>query len=284
MSTWGCDSPRVTRLVVSAPSREVLETYVIPKVRDFLAQRGLELSEAKTKIVHVDEGFNFLGFIIRRLKGKLLTKPQKEKMLGHLASMKTYLDGNKQAPTVEVIRKLNPIIRGWAYYYRHSASKETLSYADHRTWQMLWRWAKRRHPNKPSKWIKRHYFSTDGYWKLRDGNAYILRHSATSITRFTKVTGRSTPMNPDERDYWEQRKRRTVSRNTYQKQQLAMLKRQNNACGICGQTFWPSDPINDHHIIPRNKGGSDSLDNRMLVHQWCHHSHHQRHGYKAVEA
>ena len=270
--------------VVTAPSKEALENYVIPKVQDFLAKKGLRLSEAKTQIVHVDEGFNFLGFTIRRFKKKLLTKPQKEKVLGHLASIKAYLKQNQQATVIEVIKKLNPVIRGWANYYRHAASKETFNRMDHRIWQMLWRWAKRRHPNKPSKWVKARYFSTDGYWRLKEGNAQLHRHSATPITRYTKVTGRKTPIDPDERDYWEKRKHRTVSRNTHQKQRLALLKRQNNACGFCGQTFWPGDPIHEHHEKSRHQGGSDNLDNRMLVHPWCHHAHHQRHGYKAAEA
>jgi len=270
--------------VVSAPSREVLESHVIPKVRDFLAKRGLQLNEVKTRIVHIDEGFDFLGFTIRRFKGKLLTKPQKEKVLDHLASIKAYLRRNQQTPAAKVIKTLNPVIRGWANYYRHAAAKVTFNRLDHCIWQLLWRWAKRRHPNKPSKWVRRRYFSMDGYWKLVEGNAQLLRHDATPITRYTKVTGKHTPMNPSERDYWEKRKRRTVSRNTHQKQRLALLVRQNNACGLCGQTFWTGDPIDDHHIEPRHQGGSDGLDNRMLVHQWCHHAHHQRYGYRAAEA
>jgi len=270
--------------VVTAPSREVLEDYVIPKVEVFLAQRGLTLSEAKTRIVHVDEGFNFLGFEIRRFGGTLLTKPQKEKVLDHLRAIKAYLDGHKQTPVPNVIKDLGPVIRGWAYYYRHCAAKETFSKASHRVWAMTWTWAKRRHPNKPSKWVKARYFKADGYWTFTDGTAKLYRHNATPITRFTKVIGRSSPMDPKQRAYWEERKKRHVARETIQRDRLDLLQAQNNTCGLCGIPFWPGDPIDDHHQMPRHCGGGHEKENRMLVHRWCHHAHHQRHGYKVVEA
>src|SRR5262249_1206310 len=104
--------------VTTAPTREVLETHARPRIEAFLKERGLELSEAKTRIVHSTEGFNFLGFHIRRFgeRGALLTIPQKEKVLKHVRAIRSYLDAHKQTPTVEVIKKLNPVIRGWANY------------------------------------------------------------------------------------------------------------------------------------------------------------------------
>lgn len=270
--------------VVAAPSQEVLEAYVIPKVEVFLAGRGLQLSEAKTRIVHVDDGFNFLGFEVRRMGRTLLARPQKAKVLGHLAQLKAYLNTNKQTPVTKVIADLGPRIRGWAYYYRHCAASETFTYASHRVWTLLWAWAKRRHPNKPSKWVKARYFRDDGYWTLIDGTAQLYRHNATPITRFTKVVGRSSPMNPAQRDYWDQRKQRSMAREAYRKSRLAMLRAQANTCGLCHVAFWPGDLIDDHHIVRKHEGGSNDLANRMLAHRWCHHAHHQRTGYQAVEA
>ncbi|MDQ3397770.1 MAG: reverse transcriptase domain-containing protein [Deinococcota bacterium] len=133
--------------VATAPSREVLHAYVLPRLTVFLQARGLQLSEAKTRIRHIDEGFDFLGFEVRRFKDKLLTKPSKAKVLQHLRSIKAYLNNHKQAPAGQVIGNLNPVIRGWANYYRHGAAKRTFSKADHQMWVMLWTWAKRRHPN-----------------------------------------------------------------------------------------------------------------------------------------
>jgi len=270
--------------VVSAPSREVLEAYVIPKVCEFLAARGLQLSEAKTRIVHVENGFNFLGFEIRRLGKTLLTRPEKAKVIGHLAELKAYLDANKQTPVSTVIYELGPKIRGWAYYYRHCAASKTFAYASHRVWAMLWTWAKRRHRNKPSKWVRSRYFRHDGHWTFTDGIAQLYRHNATPITRFIKVAGRSSPMNPDQRDYWDRRRRRNVVQGTFRRDRLAMMEAQRCTCALCHNAFWPGDPIDDHHVIPKQAGGSDERENRVLVHSWCHHGHHQRTGYSTAEA
>lgn len=221
---------------------------------------------------------------MRRFRGTLLAQPQKAKVIAHLREIKAYLKSHKQAPAVAVIKALNPKLRGWANYYRHSAASKTFAYADHRVWQMLWRWAKRRHPNKPSQWVKARYFKADGYWTFHESNAQLGRHSAIPITRYVKVTGRSSPMNPDQHAYWVQRKKRQVARTMHPWKRLAMLRDQNHTCALCGVVFWPGDPIDEHHLIPRHQGGSDALANRRLVHRWCHHAHHQRQGYKAVEA
>ncbi len=111
--------------VVTAPSKEVLQEHGFPKVAEFLASRGLELSEAKTRIVHVDEGFDFLGFNVRRFNRKLLTRPAKDKVTMYLRSIRAYLKSHQQTPAGRVIRDLNPVIRGWVNYYRHVVAKET---------------------------------------------------------------------------------------------------------------------------------------------------------------
>ena len=269
--------------VVTAPSKEVLEEYVMPKLTDFLRQRGLKLSEAKTRIVHVDEGFDFLGFTVRRFKGTLLTKPQMDKVLQHLRSIKVYLKRHQQTEAAQVIRDLNPVIRGWSNYYRHCAGKGTFDKADHRTWEMLWVWAKRRHPNKPAKWVKQRYFRNDGLWTFHEDNAQLLRRSATPITRFTKVEGRSSPFDPAIREYWQTRQKRNVARQTHQKDRLALLRIQDGMCGLCRLPLDAEDTDN-HHVSPKHAGGPDTLKNRMLVHRWCHHAHHQRVGYKGLKA
>jgi RNA-directed DNA polymerase len=269
--------------VVTAPSKEVLQNYVIPKITDFLEQRGLKLNEAKTRIVHVEEGFHFLGFEVRRFKDILLTKPQKEKVIQHLRSIKAYLNSHEQTPAGQVVRDLNPVLRGWANYYRHCAAKQTFNKADHRTWQMLWGWAKRRHPNKAAKWVRRRYFRDNGYWTFYEGNAQLLRRSSTPITRFTKVEGRATPFDPRQREYWRERRRRNVARQIYRKDYLELLRVQSGLCGLC-QVPLTIENLDNHHRTPRSRGGSDTLDNRMLVHRWCHHAYHQRVGYQSQKA
>ena len=115
--------------VITAPTREVLETSARPRVEQFLQERGLALSAAKTRIVPITDGFDFLGFHLRKFgkQGTLLTVPQKAKVLKHLRGIRTYLDAHKQIPAVQVIQALNPVIRGWAQYYRHVNAKAVLA-------------------------------------------------------------------------------------------------------------------------------------------------------------
>ena len=267
-------------LVLSAPSKEVLEEYAIPKLQAFLQDRGLELSEAKTRIVHVDEGFNFLGFTVRRFKGKLLTFPQKEKVTEHVRKIRRYLRSNLQSPTEKVIKDLNPVIRGWTNYYRHAAAKKTFSKVDHLVWQKLCLWAKRRHPDKPVKWVKPHYFTKSG--ALHANKITLLRYDATPITRYTKVKGKVTPFNPDEAEYWAERKRRKVTRETFSKAHLALLRKQKGKCALCGNILEERDMIDDHHLKGRTFNRADALEYRVLVHRWCHQAFHQRNGYKQL--
>ena len=273
-------------VVALAPSREVLEQHVLPTLDAFLASRGLQLSEAKTRLVHSTEGFHFLGFEIKRFKRALLTQPQKDKMIGHYRELKTYLDQHKQSPARLVIRDLNPKIRGWANYYRHCAAKRAFRKMDYLVWYRLWRWAKRRHPNKSAQWIYRRYHRTMGnrHGVFAEGKAQILWYQDTPITRFPKVKGKSSPMNPDLKEYWKQREPWRLKTLTIKQQRKRILQAQDFRCGFCKGPFYDGDPLDEHHILPKHEGGDDRQENRMLVHRWCHHAHHQRHGEKTVGA
>jgi len=124
-------------LVITAPTREVLETYARPRIVEFLQQRGLALNEVKTRIIHMREGLNFLGLHLRKFgsrEEKLLTVPQKEKVLKHVRAIRSYLDAHKQTPAGQVMRDLNPVIRGWANYYRHCVAKHVFQKARHAQW------------------------------------------------------------------------------------------------------------------------------------------------------
>jgi RNA-directed DNA polymerase len=263
--------------VVTAPTREVLETYARPRIKTFLGERGLAFSEAKTRIVHIKEGFDFLGFHIRKVgkQGKLLTKPQKEKVLRHLRAIRSYLGAHKQAPAGLVIKELNPVIRGWANYYRHCAASRTFRKVRHAQWQMLWNWAKRRHPNKSKKWVKARYFRDDGYWTFKEGKAELVKPDTTPITRYAKVIGRNSPYDPALHQYWSKRKRWQVGRETHEKQRLTLHQRQGYRCALCRIPFHPGESIETDHIVPKSRGGTDATSNKRLVHPWCHRQRHQ---------
>ena len=266
--------------VGTAPTREVLETHVRPQMEQFLQERGLAFREAKTQIVNITEGFNFLGFHIRKFgsRDKLLIVPQKEKVLKHLGTLKTYLNAHKQSPAGQVIKDLNPVIRGWANYYRHVCAKETFQQVRHRQWQMLWDWAKRRHPKKASSWVKTRYFQEEGYWTFRNGKAELVKPDQTPITRFKKVIGRHSPYDPALRKYWQERKKEQVGRETYRKQRLILHQKQGYRCALCTIPFVPGEDIQTDHIIPSIEGGTDDLSNLRLVHPWCHQQRHQKDG------
>jgi RNA-directed DNA polymerase len=268
--------------VVTAPTRDVLEAYVKPRIEGFLRDRGLALNEAKTRLVEVSEGFDFLGFHISKFgRGeKTLVVPQKEKVVKHLRAIKAYLDTHRQTPAGQVIRDLNPVIRGWSNYYRHVSASRTFAEVRHRQWQMLWRWAKRRHPKKPIGWVKARYFRDDGYWTFRAGEAELAKPDATPIARFTKVTGRQTPYDPTHRLYWRERMKAQVAGETYSKQRLMLHRSQEYVCALCGIRFIPGETIQIDHIISKYRGGSDDLANKRLVHPSCHRQHHQRTGFK----
>jgi hypothetical protein len=134
--------------VITGESRAILEQDVMPLVTEFLQERGLVLAPEKTRIVHIDEGFDFLGFHFRKYGGKLLIKPARASIDHISAKVKTILQKGQHWPQSEIIRTLNPVLRGWGNYYRHVASKAVFLGLDQRIWRMTWNWARRRHPQK----------------------------------------------------------------------------------------------------------------------------------------
>ncbi|MDE5115280.1 MAG: hypothetical protein O4803_13950 [Trichodesmium sp. St15_bin1_1] len=142
-------------------------------IQEWLSKVGLELKPEKTRIAHTlkeyegnKPGFDLLGFTVRqwevksaRLGLKTLIKPSFKSIKTHYRKLAEISDKYKSAPVEALIAKLNPVIRGWANYYSSVVRKETFYTLDNLLWRRLWRWGKRRHPNKPSAWVKTKYFS-----------------------------------------------------------------------------------------------------------------------------
>ncbi len=199
--------------VVIAPSRERIINYVLPTLQTFLKERGMELNEAKTKIVHRDDGFDFLGFNIRQYHSKArsvcLAKPSKKAVKRHLEHIKTLISKNMQMKADELISKLNPIIRGWANYYCYSNAKETFNYIDYRIWKMLWQWCLRRHKDKGKQWIRHRYFMNldNRSWIFgeRKENVLLFCRSFQAGVKYTPVKGYNSPYNASLHEYWSKR-------------------------------------------------------------------------------
>jgi len=204
--------------IVTGDSRELLENEVRPLIEAFLNERGLRLSPEKTKVTHISEGFDFLGQNIRCRNGTLLVTPSKKNTQSFLAKIRERIHANPSATQEYLIRVLNPIIRGWANYHRHISASHAFSKVDSAIWQALWLWARRRHPNKPLRWIAEKYwhpdegrgwhFAADTGERTPDGKPirlYLKRTSATHIRRHPKIKGDANPFDPAWRDYLEER-------------------------------------------------------------------------------
>lgn len=204
--------------IITAASKELLETKVTPVLVSFLKERGLKLSLTKTKITHIDEGFDFLGFNVRKYKGKFLTKPSKGSIRSFLADIRKAIKSNGAAKTENLIHQLNPKIRGWANYYCHVVAKEAFTYVDRCIFMALMKWMKRRHPNKGSQWQYKKYFPSQGLqrWifsaEIKDekGNKSSLdlfKAVHVPIRRHVKIKADATPYDPEYKDYFLNRKR-----------------------------------------------------------------------------
>ena len=210
--------------IVTGAAPELLEQKVKPVLTAFLAQRGLELSEQKTVITHIQQGFNFLGHTVRHFGDKLLTYPAKSNVQRLRDKIRLCIKSALGLSQEALLRNLNPLLRGWANYYRNGASKRTFNRLDYFVFRQLWGWAKRRHPEKSAGWKQRKYFSAAGRpglfsvrFKPRKGQSHVLelyRIASTKIKRHIKIRGTANPYDPKDASYFEQRrhrKRRTTS-------------------------------------------------------------------------
>lgn len=231
-------------LCVSAEQARQIKT----RLAEWLAPRGLAFNEDKTRVVSLSEGVDFLGFNVRRYpNGKLLIKPSKaavRRIRSRLAAEVTALHGaNGQA----VVTKLNPVIRGWAAYYRTVVSSETFSSLDHYTWRLTYKWATRAHPNKSRRWVTARYFdafhpSRRDRWVFGDraSGRYLAKFSWTKIVRHQMVKGRASPDDPDLVDYWaDRRRRRKLPLGQFIPR---LLRAQQGRCLACGDLLWQADP------------------------------------------
>ena len=202
--------------IVTGATRELLEQKAKPALTAFLNPRGLELSEQKTVITHIQDGFNFLGHTVRKFGDKLLTFPAKSNVKALREKISLCINSAMGLSQHALLLKLNPLIRGWANYYRHGASKRTFDRLDYHTFWQLLRWAKRRHPNKSAAWKRRKYFSAadkPGLFSVRlktaSGQNQVLAlylAASTAIKRHIKVRGAANPYDPQYTQYFEQRR------------------------------------------------------------------------------
>jgi RNA-directed DNA polymerase len=232
--------------VVMCHSREQAE-QVKARLAAWLRPRGLAFNEDKTRIVHAEAGFDFLGFNLRRYHGKLLIKPSTAAIRRIRERLRAEMKALRGANIGVMLRTINPIVRGWSAYYRTVVSSEIFTQLDNYMWRLAYKWAKHSHPNKPKHWIVNRYFgrfnkARHDRWVFGDrgSGAYLLKFAWTKIVRHQLVNGAVSPDDPALADYWANRRRNgpppPVDATT-----LRLLRSQQGRCPLCRCPLSPAD-------------------------------------------
>jgi len=273
--------------IVTARDKGSLEKAQI-QIQQWLSERGLNLSAEKTLITSMEDGFDFLGFNHRHYNGKLLIKPSKKKVLDFCKRIGREIRAMNGCEQESVIKRLNPILRGFSNYYKGVVSKKTFEYIKSRIWRYLWGWAKRRHPNKNTKWVRKRYFKTinGNKWTFatitsdrrgKEKDIILFPIAYTPIERHVKVKGEASPDDPSLKEYWEKRHQK-YGKSYWEKNSWKYKIAQNQSwkCPICGEPLFNGEELNTHHIVPVAQGGQDGIENLQHLHHACHKQEHSK--------
>ena len=294
------NSPTLVRyaddMVALCHSQEQAE-QVKARLAEWLAPRGLVFNEDKTKVVHLSEGFDFLGFNVRRYRVKLLIKPSKaaaRRLRKRLAAEMRALRGSN---AMAILAKLNPIIKGWAAYYRSGVSSAIFNALDSHVWRLVYKWAKYTHPKKSKHWVVDQYFGKrnkfrNDRWVFGDprSGAYLTKFAWTDIVRHTLVISGASPDDPALTDYWATRRRKV--KPPLDRYTLRLLTKQDARCALCADHILfadqpPQSPeqwerwwlkitrraIAASYLVHHGGPGSPDGAPTRLVHASCHRGH-----------
>jgi RNA-directed DNA polymerase len=252
LSSCGGKSPCVNLIryaddfIITGRTKELLEGEIKPLVEQFLQERGLELSPTKTVITHVEKGFDFLGQNVRKYPNrKLLIKPSKKNVKTFLGGLRKTIKAALGMSAADLIDWLNPKIRGWTNYHRHVVSKRVFQHVDHVLFTSLWQWARRRHQQKSSRWLKQKYFERHGgdNWIFFGESCNdqgiphrmrLLRAGGTPIQRHVKVKGEANPYDLTYETYFAKREGDHMSATFRGTRTLRFLWQfQRGLCPVC---------------------------------------------------
>jgi RNA-directed DNA polymerase len=203
--------------IITGTTKERLENEVKPLVEQFMRDRGLQLSPEKTCITPIEQGFDFLGQNLRKHGDKMLIQPSKKNTHSFLEKVRQIIRRGRGISQKDLIRQLNPVIRGWANYHRHVVATRTFKRVEWVLWHSLWRWAKHRHSGKGSRWVNQRYwhsiggknvFAVDTGKRMTNGKPIWLKlvnPTAISIRRHPKIRGEANPFDPSWRAYFVDR-------------------------------------------------------------------------------
>ena len=268
--------------IITGESPEFLREKVLPIVREFLTERGLQLSEEKTVITHIGEGFDFLGKNIRKYNGKLLIKPCKSAVKSFLGKVRDIIKSSKSIKQEILIRRLNPVIRGWVNNQRYVVSSKVFSTVDYEIYKCLWQWAKRRHKKKSRKWIAKKYwhdidsrqwtFSVPYENQGTEGKPLYCKleyATDTKIIRFKKIVAEANPFDEYWTDYFEEREGEKLLNSTKGREKLLTIwRRQGRCCPVCGDRITSETGFKVHTPAGKNS-------RKIMVHKECHEENSQ---------
>ena len=308
------DNPRGRTLVRYADDFVVLCPSVdecvqtILDLNHSLKRRGLELSSTKTKISHISEGVDFLGFEFRQFMKPKRVQPYIEDHSNSIAapyreyittvvtpsdkSMKNYrarlskiFHEHRGKLTSSLISKLNRSTRGYGESKRQFAFTKAARSLDHHIYQLQLHWAKARHPKKNTDWSVKNYFKfhVDGNirssWTFHCNQTGLVcqkLHWNASIRNWPQVVGSMSPDDRNAKDYWETRRSRIFASRCVHlgsTQDRALMKSQEFLCPVCEQPLFDEHGprgLHRHHVVPRAHGGDDKSSNLLILHQACH--------------
>ena len=254
-------------------------------VDEFLTERGLTLSPEKTRIVHLSEGFNFLGQNVRLYGDKVLIKPSKEALARVYDKIRGIVRRNKSVEQRELIWMLNPVIQGWVNYHRHAVSSVVFSKLDFLVWKLLWQWAKRRHRGKSRTWIKQRY------WRVRGSRAWtfatdvviddkprtfsLVYATDTPIRRHVKVRAEVNPYSLEWESYLAERYvQQRVNSPHGRRRLVALWLSQDGRCSACGEVITRETGWAVFHVPGQDRRIPIRYSTFRLMHPNCHRRHH----------
>lgn len=259
--------------IVTANNKEIAEEAK-ELIKTFLKDKGLELSEEKTLITHIDNGFNFLGWNFRKYNGKLLIKPSKESIQEVTEKISKVIKNGKSWTQEALIETLNPIITGWASYHQSMVAKVIFSKMDSRIWNMLWKWAKRRHPKKSRNWVSRNYWHNIGTrkWVFSIEENQLKLLSDKKIVRHTKLKSEINPYL--DKEYFTKRKYNQGIRKIsglFKK----VWENQKGTCPFCNLLIDINNDAEERPLHHKNGNHKDNrISNLVYSHAHCHRQHH----------
>src|SRR5262245_23078467 len=255
------------------------------KLAAWFKERGLVFSEGKTRIVNLDDGFDFLGFNVRQYRVsnsktgyRLLTRPSRKALKAYARELKELFRDHRGGSADALCKAANAKIRVWTGYFRVGVSRRVFEKLDHYLFKLQWRWVRWQHPNKSARWRRKRYWGRvladcDSEWTFKGHKAHMRQHAWTPIKRHTMVRRFACRDDPDLERYWEERKIKEAI-NALTPFQRRIAEAQKWVCPNCRDWILNGEEWHEHRVIPGCEGGKYTRENIRLVHLYCHQAEH----------